>query len=301
MTSSAAIPVTFADPIVTGGKTPLPAAVCTPPSGSLFPVGSTTVTCKATDALQRSASCTFNVTVTQPPVISLLRYMAFGDSLTWGQDGQDDPNATPLAFKPLVRVVTPYPQRLWQYLDARYTTQTGRFFVDNQGNPGEAAGPLDSNGLSPAVSRFGALIRAGNYDAVLIMEGSNDVNLIPGDAAAEGRALSALQSMIDYAKGYGVRPYLATIPPMNPSGDPSRTKGSSFVSDFNVRVAGLASSEGIRLVDVNANISFDLLAPDGLHLRQAGYDKIAQLFLASLEATAEVSPVRTTSLARPAR
>lgn len=37
--------------------------VCTPPPGSFFPVGQTIVTCKATDNVGNSASCTFKVTV----------------------------------------------------------------------------------------------------------------------------------------------------------------------------------------------------------------------------------------------
>ncbi|MFG6494570.1 HYR domain-containing protein [Fictibacillus sp. UD] len=44
---------------------------CTPPSGSFFPVGTTTVTCTATDASGNTAVCTFNVTVIdlEPPTI----------------------------------------------------------------------------------------------------------------------------------------------------------------------------------------------------------------------------------------
>ncbi len=37
--------------------------VCVPPSGSCFPLGTTTVTCTATDLAGNTASCTFNVTV----------------------------------------------------------------------------------------------------------------------------------------------------------------------------------------------------------------------------------------------
>jgi uncharacterized repeat protein (TIGR01451 family) len=49
-----------------------PTVVCTPPSGSTFPVGTTTVNCTATDATGNSASCSFTVTVndTQPPSIT---------------------------------------------------------------------------------------------------------------------------------------------------------------------------------------------------------------------------------------
>src|SRR5688572_9783820 len=34
---------------------------CTPPSGEVFPIGTTQVECKITDALNRSASCSFAV------------------------------------------------------------------------------------------------------------------------------------------------------------------------------------------------------------------------------------------------
>src|SRR5581483_5077593 len=36
---------------------------CTPPSGSTFPVGTSTVTCTATDTSGNTASCSFTVTV----------------------------------------------------------------------------------------------------------------------------------------------------------------------------------------------------------------------------------------------
>ncbi|MBI1850588.1 MAG: HYR domain-containing protein [Planctomycetes bacterium] len=42
---------------------PSPAVACTPPSGSVFPIGQTTVNCTATDAGNQSASCSFVVTV----------------------------------------------------------------------------------------------------------------------------------------------------------------------------------------------------------------------------------------------
>ncbi|MFE4709024.1 HYR domain-containing protein, partial [Peribacillus simplex] len=47
-------------------------SVCSPPSGSLFPVGTTVVTCTATDAAgNTSAPCSFTVTVNdvEPPTI----------------------------------------------------------------------------------------------------------------------------------------------------------------------------------------------------------------------------------------
>ena len=227
-----------------------------------------------------------------PPRISLTRFFAFGDSLTWGQDGQDD-GATPLAFHTFVKVNVPYPADLQLLLGFRYTQQVNLFGVLNEGCPGEEAGstkPSPCEGASNAVARFGQVVRGGTYDAALIMEGSNDVGEIPGDALAEDRAVAALQSMIDYAKLFNIRPYLATIPPQNPNGGvPSRVKGAAFVQSFNARLNSLALAEGIPLVDVYSNIDSSMLAPDGLHLRQVGYDKVAHVFLDKLAATAEFS------------
>jgi N-acetylneuraminic acid mutarotase len=48
-------------------------AVCSPPSGSVFPKGTTTVNCTAKDASNNSSSCSFTVTVadTKPPVVTI--------------------------------------------------------------------------------------------------------------------------------------------------------------------------------------------------------------------------------------
>ena len=46
---------------------PCVTTTCTPPSGSLFPVGTTTVNCAGTDALGNVSTCSFTVTVIQLP------------------------------------------------------------------------------------------------------------------------------------------------------------------------------------------------------------------------------------------
>ncbi len=70
-TGSGGTAVTFS-PSVTDVCDPSPAVVCTPPSGSAFPVGTTTVTCTASDASGNTSMCTFDVTVedTTPPVLT---------------------------------------------------------------------------------------------------------------------------------------------------------------------------------------------------------------------------------------
>jgi hypothetical protein len=54
--------VTFAAPTASD-NCPGVVSLCTPPSGSTFPIGTTTVTCTATDASGNTATCSFTVTV----------------------------------------------------------------------------------------------------------------------------------------------------------------------------------------------------------------------------------------------
>jgi hypothetical protein len=60
------VAVSFNDPTVTGGVSPT-SAVCSPASGTLFPVGNTPLTCTATDSSQQTASCNSVVAVTSSP------------------------------------------------------------------------------------------------------------------------------------------------------------------------------------------------------------------------------------------
>jgi hypothetical protein len=54
------VPVTFPSPTI-GDNCPGATVVCVPASGSAFPLGTTTVTCTATDTSGNTASCTFKV------------------------------------------------------------------------------------------------------------------------------------------------------------------------------------------------------------------------------------------------
>ena len=63
-TTGASTVVTWTDPTATDDVDPAPTVGCTPPSGSAFDLGTTTVTCTATDATGNSTSATFDVTVT---------------------------------------------------------------------------------------------------------------------------------------------------------------------------------------------------------------------------------------------
>ena len=187
---------TYGDPVVTGGQSPF-LTTCTPVSGSQpFPVGTTTVTCTTTDAAKRSDTCSFAVTVSVPSFrIALTRFVAFGDSITAGEDGTIPTLAPTL---PRIIVPTPYPLGLDQLLLARYVSQASSLVVVNRGKPGEAASEPS------ALTRFSSVLaESANYQAVLLMEGSNDLSF--KDDVVTQQALTNIRQMLRTAKGLGVQ------------------------------------------------------------------------------------------------
>jgi lysophospholipase L1-like esterase len=287
--------VQYGTPTVAGGA-PNVALACTPPSGSTFPVGTTAVTCTATDARQRVDSCSFNVVVTQPPRLSVTRFVAFGDSITWGEDGR----ATSIVSEGVSGPVRPrvqfpsaqtYPGVLLGLLQSRYTTQIGALGVGNAGLPGEKVAE------SATLSRFSSVIGSGAYEVVLLMEGTND--LADRDARQIPPAIVNLRTMVRDAKSRNVRVFLATVPPMVP-GRP-RALAWSLVPQLNAGIRNIASSESVTLVDVEAGFgtSFDqYIGSDGLHPNAAGYAKIADLFFDAIKANLEAAAAQTVSPAR---
>jgi lysophospholipase L1-like esterase len=279
--------VQYGTPTVTGGA-PAVATSCTPPSGSQFPIGTTGVTCSVTDARQRVDSCTFNVVVNQPARVSLTRFVAFGDSITWGEDGRSSAivsERADSAYQPAVQFPSSqtYPGVLLSLLQSRYTTQISALGVANAGLPGEKA--ADSSTLS----RFSSVVSSRAYESVLLMEGSND--LADRDSRQIPPAIANLRSMLRDAKSRNVRPFLATVPPMVP-GRP-RALPWSLVPELNANIRSLAASENVTLVDVEAGFgaSFDqYIGFDGLHPNEAGYAKIAELFFNAIKSTLETQP-----------
>jgi len=282
------LPVTYSSAAVTGGAPPV-TMTCSPTSGSLFPLGTTTVTCTATDARQRLASCTFAVTVVPPPTIAVTRFVAFGDSITWGEDGTVSMTQSLLGFDkvhPAVQVAQPYPSLLQQHLMSRYFVQAPT--VQNAGNRGEE---VTDPGTFP---RFVSLMSSGQYDVVLIMEGSNDL-LAARDSAVEPLVIAGLQRMVRDARNRGIRPYLATIPPEQDGCCPDRGISWRQVPDLNNLIRNLAVQEGVPLVEVYQALVGDVanyIGFDGLHPTPRGYTKIADTFFAALTQTLEIAQSR---------
>src|SRR5262245_52067711 len=152
--------VTYETPSAAAGQSPVMVA-CTPESGATFPVGSSSVECIATDALKRTASCSFQVAVAAAPRLSRTHILAFGDSLTAGDvvvPGTDDLLLAPTAV--------PYPAVLSQLIHERYGDQPAVF---NAGLSGEHAL------ASKTLPRFTFESRSHDADAAVILEGFNDL------------------------------------------------------------------------------------------------------------------------------
>src|SRR5207247_1531394 len=119
-------------PTVLGGAAPVTIA-CTPGSGALFPVGTTSVSCTARDARQHLASCSFLVSIMRLPQLAATRFLAYGDSITAGELDTLCGSTTTFglgyleALQNAPRVFDPgraYPTKLQSLLAARYTAQT---------------------------------------------------------------------------------------------------------------------------------------------------------------------------------
>ena len=253
-----------------GGTAPI-AVSCTPPSDSLFPGGTSTATCVATDARQQTASCTFTVTVQVVPLLEKTRFLAFGDSITEGilPSGELTP--------------VPYPAGVKNRLTARYTMQ--EFVVTNAGRGGEQT--VDG------VTRLPGVLSANNPEVVLLFEGVND--LAGGESSKISVVVNNLRTMIQTARGRGAQVFLATLLPELSGG--RRAGAIALIVPANDQIRALAASQGVPLVDLYQafnGMERDLIGDDGLHPNPAGYEKIADTFFDAVRGRLELPPGMST-------
>jgi hypothetical protein len=91
--------VNYASPTATDAVDTTPSVACSPASGSVFPIGTTTVTCFASDDATNTSSAGFTVTVTSPPPPSY-RFDGFFQPVANGSPNQAKGGSTvPLKFR----------------------------------------------------------------------------------------------------------------------------------------------------------------------------------------------------------
>lgn len=173
------------------------------------------------------------------------RYIAFGDSITYG------------TFSRTNRGVGGYPAKLRVMLGKH---------VSNRGVNGERT----SSGLS----RIASVLRAENAGCLLLMEGTNDV----GDGTSAGTIKNNLGAMIDRATAYGTKTILATI-------IPRRDVFNDRAIELNNHIRALAGEKGVYLVDMyeifNA-LDPAVYYGDHLHPTDAGYHVMADNWRAAI-------------------
>jgi lysophospholipase L1-like esterase len=263
--------VDFTTPTAEAGQPPV-AVSCAPGPGASFPVGTNTVTCTATDALSRTASCSFSVVVTVVPTLAKVKFVAFGDSIT---AGQTSPSPTVL----LLNESDSYPYKLQRLLAARYSDQTIQ--VVNEGVSGERA---DDTGKR----RFGRVLDTDKPDVVLLLEGANDLNYAfthTGDAKSGVRiVVRALQEMLDSADSRKVPVLLATLTPQDPEG--RNGHGADALPELNADIRRLADDDRVIIVDLFNGLGGTpkgSIGADGLHPTADGYTKIAQIWFDTIQ------------------
>jgi lysophospholipase L1-like esterase len=266
--------VIFTPPVQTSGTTPI-TIVCTPASGTMFPLGDTTVRCTATDSFNQLGACTFTVSLSPLP-LPALTFVAFGDSLTEGETGLPAPGGLSLLF---VDTANSYPTKLRGKLQVEFPTQATS--VVNAGLGGED--------VSTGLIRLPGVLAANQPQALLLLSGYNDL-LQPGTSAGDHVA-ETLGDMVHLAHQSGVSHVFVST--LTPGRDGPRSVDSGEIEEANFLIRSMAAANGAFLVDsysVFVGREATLVGDDGLHLTPAGNDVLAGAFLDAIKKAAASTP-----------
>jgi lysophospholipase L1-like esterase len=278
-TTTTSAQVAYTAPTVSGGTAPVTVA-CTPASGSVFNVGSTSVTCTAKDAASREAACSFTVSVSRIPTLQRTGFLAFGDSITAGEITV--PTTTALdeqGFPSVKLVVVPsasYPAQLQTLLRNRYITQAATISVVNSGVPGEFS--------ADSIRRFSDVYAQTRPQVVLLLDGYNDLNVLGTSAISS--AAGAVETMARQARLGGARVFIANLTPPRAGG--RNAIPVTTITTYNDRMRSIATSEGAVFVDLYSALVGNVtlyVGVDGLHLTEVGYQKVAETFFNAIVAT----------------
>jgi lysophospholipase L1-like esterase len=201
-----------------------------------------------------------------PVALGVTRFVAFGDSLTFG---------TLSTFDGLFVFDVPshsYPVRLELGLDVHHAPQN--FVVGNFGNPGETVT------ASATFTRYQNMLGSVRPQAVLLLEGVNDLN----GGISQPAISSALGQMLDYATLRGMAVLIATMPRIYDTS--TRDRPDERIVPFNDEVRRLASARrNVHVVDLYTAFGTDrsLMGGDGLHPTPEGYEVMASTFLDAIE------------------
>ena len=282
--TGSAQPVTFSAPTVTGGAVPVNVS-CTQTSGASFPLGTTAVNCAAVDAQLRQATCSFKVTLTAL-ALGVKKFETVGDSLTEGENGAgprptfvDQPNS--------------YPAKLQALLNATFPGQA--VTVINQGVGGEK--------VETTRDKLPGILASDRPEAILLLTGYNNLTGPCGiglsttfacGEATEEVAFGVRDCIREIKESpVGVRYILvSTLTPPGPVG--SKRIERDAIVEANGKIRKMVASEQAILVDTYplfVGHEAEYVSIDGLHLKPAGYQAIADAFFAVIKTTVPQTPL----------
>jgi lysophospholipase L1-like esterase len=280
------VPLHYPAPTVTGGAAPV-TVTCTPPSGaSELGPGQSTVTCTASDSNQRTAECSFGVTVNVVPRLRGTKIVTFGDSITWGEISAPVPiEGASLRYQdPAVA----YPTQLRELLRERYTAQADAIQVINEGVPGEQViHTLPGQGGQTGEGRMEYVADHHEPDVMIVLEGVNGLTYPKANDISEG-----LRRGVRRVRRLGTPLVIVSTVLPGVDGRPKRPDDAA-VRRLNAEIKEWVGAEGAVLVDAYAAFDADrsiLIGQDGLHPTPAGYTRLAELFFATIQARFELPP-----------
>jgi lysophospholipase L1-like esterase len=213
---------------------------------------------------------------TPTPRLSHTRFLAFGDSFTAGE--VTNPTASAGTIGKLIVIPTAsYPSVLQGRLHATYPNQVTTISVINAGEPSER--------ILDGAQRFPGVYDATRPEVVLIMEGVNGLPLVGPDIST-----GVMRNMVQYAKTGNSRVFVGSMIPQV-AGRPRGNTPPSELMAYNTTLQLMSQQESVVYVDLYNQMLPDaatLIGADGLHPTEAGYRRIADVFLSAIRGALEV-------------
>ncbi len=155
-TGPAGAPVSYTAPTATDDTDPHPAVTCAPASGSVFPLGLTTVTCTATDASGNSSSSSFTVSVrdTTPPMVTVPADQTIDATSPSGAPFTFTATATDLVDGATAVTCTPASGSVFTFGDTTVSCSS----TDAHGNTGTASFHLTVRTAAQMLARLAAAV-----------------------------------------------------------------------------------------------------------------------------------------------
>jgi lysophospholipase L1-like esterase len=190
-------------------------------------------------------------------------------------EGTTSPPLTTWTFRLDAGLTHSYPFKLQTLTSGRYTSQTIAVF--NAGRAGQRA--VDDRG------RFNDALDEARPDIVLLMEGANDLNApFNTGEGINDRIRTTVAGLEDMVRDAGFRRipvFLATLPPQRDGGP--KAGAATFLTRYNDALKVMASNKGASIVDVYPQFPLSDIGQDGLHPTEAGYQRIAEIWLEALK------------------